>query len=378
VSKQLTPERRAARAAARHAAQRAQEAGSAGRWSRRRPAGAATAALVLVVVAGVALVSSGGDGRTPRAASSPTASAAPAQAWRDAALRDLRPLTSVVVRLGTTVNDWQSGKLAAKDAGRALDALAFSMQEARTAIGQRAPLTAAPRALDDLRLTAELYLQATRVASLATGLPGGPLQVQLQRQFSRLRDLADRFFDQTDVELRPLLGAPRDITGVEVRRSAEVPDWDSIGLAVGPPLAVPGAATSPRSYQTTRPQQAFSAWKADVERAAIPSGTAEATALTGGTQHVLGDLAGRFVASSDALYARPDPAGERAVSTRLQLVLLVHAEALRAAQAAQLVPAGAGTGLARVATALAVAADGLWDARLGSRTTGLTAPAVAG
>ena len=358
MSKQLSPERRAARSVAKQAAdrQRELEARSRSRWFNPWVLGGIAVALAGASLA-VALTSSGGSS-APR-----TSRVTETQAWRDAALVDLRPLTGNVVQLGRTVTDWQAGRTSAADAAGALDGLLPRLAEAQAAIATRPRLSGFPRAGEDLALTAALYLQAARVARVATDVPVGPLRTQLQRQFFRVRDLADRYFDQAGVELEPVLGRARQVEGVEVRRTAEVPDWRSNGLAAGPPLDATTPPTSLRTYQETRPQESFADWATDVSDADVPTAAEETAGLHGDSAAA---LARRFVAASDSLYAAPDPRDERVVSTRLQLALLVHAEALRAAQAATLLPAQRAA-LLQVANQLTALGDRGWDARLGTR-----------
>jgi len=358
MSKQLSPERRAARSVAKQAAERQREveARSRSRWFNPWVVG-----VLAVSLAGASLalaLTSGGGGSRSRADQ-----VTQAQTWRDAALVDLRPLTGNVVQLGRAVTDWQAGRTSDADAAGALDALLPRLQEAEAAIEKRPELSGFPRAGEDFALTAALYLQAAHVARVATGVPVSPLRTQLQLQFSRLRDLADRYFDQAGAELEPVLGSPRQVQGVEVRRTAEVPDWRSNGLAVGPPLDAAATSTSLRAYQDTRPQESFGDWAAEVRDADVPTAAEEIAGLNGDSTAA---LARRFVAASDRLYAAPDPRDERVVSTRLQLALLVHAEALRAAQAATLLPAQR-TELLQVARQISSLGDRVWDPRLGSR-----------
>ena len=83
---------------------------------------------------------------------------------------------------------------------------------------------------------------------------------------------------------------------------------------------------------------------------------------------------GSFTAAADQLYTAPDPRDERRVSTRVQLGLLVDAEAARAAQAATLLPQGVQRASLRTsAQRLALLGDRLWDPRLGVRDSGLPA-----
>jgi hypothetical protein len=370
ASKQVAPAKRVSRAVARQAElRRAATRRARSPWLNRWALGGLAAALLLTI-AGVVVLRQDTDRATP----TPAASAA-ARSWRDAALVDLRPLTGNVVSLGRTATDWQAGRVTAAVAGQALAVDLQRLAEARAAIGQQQPLPTVPRALSDFQVTAALYLEAARVLQQATEVPSGPLRIQLQHQFSRLRTLADRFFDQADVELQKVLGPPRAVEGVEIRRSADVPDWRSLDLAVGPPLDVAQQHTALRAYQASRPQVPFSEWQADVTAARVPSAIDERTAVLDGSAEQLRLMARQMVAAADVLHDSPDPTGERVVSTRIQLALLVHAEALRAAQAAHLVPTASLAGLTQVAKELAGIADSLWDNRLGKRSTEL--PAIA-
>jgi hypothetical protein len=321
--------------------------------------------VALLATAGVVLARRGSDGPPVAGEPVPTTSATPAaaQVWRDAAVADLRPLTGLVVNLGQGVNAWRSGTTSAHDAAAALDRFEVSLLAAQTAIDNRAPLAEAPRAVVDLRLTADLYLAAVRVARVATAQPDGALQDQLVLQFSRLRNLGDRAFDQANAELEPLLGAPREVEGVTIVRAPEVPDWVDMKLAAGPPLATPPSPVgTPRVYQSIRPTESAQDWIAHVRTLGIPSSAEQAAALRSGSVPQLGQLATLLTSASNDLFGSPDPRGERLIATRVQLGLLIDAEAARAAEASRLIKR---TRLPAIAEALAAAGDLLWDTRLG-------------
>ena len=82
-------------------------------------------------------------------------------------------------------------------------------------------------------------------------------------------------------------------------------------------------------------------------------------------------MIGQLTASSDHLHASPDPVGERQLSARVQLGLLVQAEALRAAQVSRLAERALRPEAAEIAKVLALLGNGMWDdARLTVRETG--------
>jgi hypothetical protein len=356
-----------------------------GRTLTSRPALAFLAAvLVGTVVALVVLAATGGSSPKRSAAASPTATApsaqpseseapkTPGQLWMDSALGDFKPMKGVLVGFTKALAAWQDGTGTGKDALASVDYALPQIQATRAALQQRAAFAQAPKALDDYRQAVTLYVQAARVVRVGAALPAGPLTDQLKLEYGRLRNLADRVFDQAGVELAPYLPTPPVIDGVEFQKPVEVPDWASLSLAAGPPLDAAPTPHPRRTYQDKRPEQPFKDWLAAVTRADVPSAGTVAATITGGSADALRTLSDRLGAASEALYADADPKGERPASTRVQLALLVEAEGARTAQAATLLPGAARSQLQTVAKALTLVGDDLWDSRLGTRDSGFS------
>ena len=335
--------------------------------TRRFPLPALAAALAAVLAATTALVLALSSNDHEAESPSPEA----ATAWKAAALGDFGRLNGVVGDYLKTLGEWQMGKADATAVASRVDLVLPEFLATADALAKREPFTAAPRALDDYRKAVALYVQSARIAKAAVTLPRGPLQVQLQLSSSRVRHLGDRVYDQAEVELAPYLPSTDALEGVEYEKLPEVPQWSSLGLAAGPPLDETPATSKPREYVKDRPQESFDRWKKDVEQAEVPGASEVAAAITSGSTHDLKSLSEQLTRASDELVDGKDPRGERVVATRVQLALLVDAEATRAAQAATLA-SGAAQQLRAVARSLILIGDGLWDPRLGARVSGVT------
>jgi hypothetical protein len=276
-------------------------------------------------------------------------------------LADFGPIKGVLPGFVESLEKWNGPNRANVNQARA--ALA-GFTEARDELASLPSYADAPRALADYRLASALYVAAGRLAVAGADQAKGALQDQTRLTVKRLRALGDRIFDQAAVELKALIG-PNVVPDLGVTRPAEVPAWAALGLAAGPPLATAAPAPAPaRAYQADRPTQSFADWAKVVQGAKVPTAAAEATTLAGGRPAQLGRLAQEFTRAANALYATPDPSGERALATRVSLGLLIRAEAARVDQLSAL--AGS-VELRVVATTLSSLADQLWDARLGDR-----------
>jgi hypothetical protein len=240
----------------------------------RRPSRPVLALIAGVVAAGavgtVALAQREGGDRSLRphqasaTASPPSATASPraltaGQTWKEGALLDFNPLKGVLVPFTQSLGAWTEGKQDGAKTLASIDLALPAFLETRAGLVARAPLPQAPRALADYRLTAALYVQAARIARVGAASPSGPLQEQLKREYSRVRDLADRVFDQADVELTAFLPPAPVIEGVTIEKPAEVPSWASLDIAAGPPLDVAPTFEPRRRYQAERPNCAASA-----------------------------------------------------------------------------------------------------------------------
>jgi hypothetical protein len=110
-------------------------------------------------------------------------------------------------------------------------------------------------------------------------------------------------------------------------------------------------------------------WLRAATDARIPSEADTESAIDSGRTSALSADSIKFTKASDALHAAPDPQGERIVSTRIQLALLIEAEATQLGQAATLVPTAQHDSVLHIAQALALICTKMWDDRLGVRTS---------
>jgi hypothetical protein len=331
------------------------------------------ALLVAAAVASgaVAWSLSGSDDKTAAASSNPTpAPKTEGDKYAEAILADFGTMSSSLVSYLQTLQKWRDGKVEDAAMGAQATNMIANIADAQKALEAHLPFDQAPRAVLDYRLAADGYAQSAVLTKVATTMPKGPLRTQVTLAVMRVQTLSDRIFDQGKAELQRYLTPDQNIPGVEVHKAPEVPNWAAGNYAPGPPLAAVGGDKTQRDYQDTRPTQSFAAWKKLVTGAGLPSAQDEATAISNGNKAALRSQAVTFTKAADLLYGKPDPIGERVVSTRLQLGLLFDAEAVQVAQAAALAPAAHHDALLTAAKSLAVIGDKLWDARLGERSTG--------
>jgi hypothetical protein len=319
--------------------------------------------LAALVGTGVVAVAVSGDGPGTNQAQAQEAS--PGQVWREELLLDFNPLKAALPGFVEALEGWRGRDTARSNLARA--GLAGFIAT-RDALNQRTEFAAAPHALANYRLAADLYVETGRLAAVGATLPSGELQDQARLQVKRLRALADRVFDQATVEMRPYV-PDGVIPDLGTAKPAEVPSWAGLALAPGPPLAQKPAAASPRVYQSDRPTQSFEDWAKAVAAAGVPAAGDVDSAVERGNAADLGALADAFTAASDSLYAAADPTGERALATRVQLGLLVQAEAARAAQFADLAGAEQASAYRATAKTLVLLGEQLWDPRLGPRAS---------
>lgn len=326
-----------------------------------------SAGLMAALILLLPLVSCQSDGQTARAGSgtspapvSASGPPAPARAgsvssWREGVRADYQPLATSALTALQSLNAWRQGQSTATSVAPAFRLALAGSRTTRAALARRTTVGGTERSALLFQETADLYTSSLGTALTATTLPGGMLQGQLQRTTARLRDLADRVFEQGNDLIRTLLPPGADTSGVEVRRVADVTDYDSVELGVGPPLEARPAAPRPlRTFQDDRPQQSLASWRAAVTSLHITP-PAQVDRITGSaTGPQLAAAARGLVAAADALYALPDPRGGRYASTHAQLGLQVAAEALRSAQAATLVKGADAVELRAVSRQLAV------------------------
>jgi hypothetical protein len=331
---------------------------------------------VLVVV--LLIAAAGGTLFALRAAGKGTATGTPAQRWQRAALADFAEVKTVLPTFVQAVNQWGSGSASPADIAGQGELSARAFANTRDALAKQATFPSAPEALANYLAAADLYVASGRITAQAEVVPVGPPQTQAALVVRRLRLLGDRVFDQATEALRPYLPdattSPMSLTGL-----AEVPDWAKIGLGAGPPLAAAAveSGVSPASKVGEAPT-GFTAWAATVRLAGIPAPDAEARAIEHGSIAGLDSVAGQFTAAANELAVTPTPGADHLAAVRLQLGLLIQAEATRVAQLSELAGPG-GEGLRSIARTLAALGDTMWDTRLGPRSTGypaalLTAP----
>jgi hypothetical protein len=290
--------------------------------------------------------------------------------YADAILTDYTSMTGSLVAYLQAVQNWRKGTVPDAQMSAQAQSMLLNIADAQHALAAHAPFDQAPRSVLDYRLAADAYGQAAALTKVTTTVPKGGLRTQLELAVMRVQTLGDRIFDQGKAELHPYLTVDKDIPGVEVRKAPEVPNWGASSYKPGAPLTDVGGDTSVRQYQDTRPEQSFSAWSKLVKNANLPTAPEEAKAITGGVKNALRAQAITFTKTTDLLYSKADPKGDRLINTRLQLGLLLDAEATQLGQAAALAPAASKDALLAVAKSLAVMGDKLWDPRLGERTTG--------
>lgn len=279
---------------------------------------------------------------------------------------------SVIITFQQTLLNWSEGKGTDAEFKGAMDIGFNNFVLTRAALEEIEPFPEAPAALPAYKQANYLFLEASRVGRVAFNVPPGDQRDQLRDQVRRLTQLADRTFDAARRELEPFLGLLPDAEGVvEPNPPAEVPDFRSQGLLPGPPLeAGVTPSSAPRRTLTAedKKQVPFAQW-AEVANAA-PGAERVAQQVTGDDTGGLATLSRELVAAADALYLAADPEGEHEVNVRVQLALLIQAEASRAAQMATLTTGTTSTSLRTSAQRLALIGDTLWDDRLEGRDTG--------
>lgn len=367
-------------------------------WNRIRPAAfsdarfhpyrvVAVAAGLAVAISAATFIGNSGDGGSttaepqsvsestaPQPSASPSPQGTPAQQWRAAVIDDFRALNGTVISYQQVLQSWQEGTASETDLKGIFDLGVRNFTDTREALAVREPFPKAPRALENFRISAALYLESARIGRSTLAVPEGQLRAQLRNQVDRLRNLADRVYDQAEVQIDRFLPEPIDDPNIKLFRPPEVPDFAFQGIAVGPPLDTPKPTpTEQRAYiaDEDKAQRSFSAYAAIVD-ATVPSVRELATAITTGTTAELRTVARKFTNAADILYESPNPQGERVVSTLVQLGLLVDAEAARAAQAATLLSGVTQAELQTSAKRLALLGDRLWDERLGERDSGFS------
>ncbi len=332
-------------------------------WRKPKLWGVAALVVVLAAGGGIAYVAFDDSGSDKVVDAAPKTAA---QLWQDGIVKDIAAASQGTLDYLKVIYDWNEGKADSKRVSEAADQAFGRYMEARGLLAQQTAFEPAPRALLDYRDTFELYTETTRLAKLGAGITDEKLRKQVQNQILRLRQLADRFYDlgKTEVTGPELKGGD----GFEYVPTAEVPSFAGSGSAAGPPLSSPGPTPSvKREYQETRPEQDFESWVSTVRKLTVPTGAAMVDAIRKNDEKKLGSLAVAFTEAADALYGIPDPRGNRYLSTRIQLGLLVQAEAMRTGQIAALAAKDERAAATRIAETLALIGTRIWDARIGER-----------
>jgi hypothetical protein len=309
------------------------------------------------------------DHAAPAPAPAPTPTGTPGDQYATGVLKDFSNMSTVLISYLQTLQNWKADKVDDAAVATVVQEVQLDIGATQHALAVRQPFLPAPRAIYDYRAAADLYGQAVLLTQAATAVPRGALRTQLQLAINRVQTLADRVFDQGAAELKPYVTPDHNFDSVQVMRADEIPSFGASKIAAGPPLTDVGSAPTPHPYQTTRPEEPLNEWLKVAENAKIPSDKDTESAIDSGRASALSADSVAFTKASDALHAAPDPKDERIVSTRIQLALLVEAEATQMGQAATLVPAAQHDALLHIAQALSLIGDKMWDDRLGTRTS---------
>lgn len=308
---------------------------------------------VLAVVGGVVFGISRVADVSPLDVETPEEERAAAEEWETEAAAAFGgiDLTEKVVDMVEGAREWLAGERPTEQFRSELAALEnrFADIEARLRGLREFPYD---DRVDDLYLdAAALYAQTVEVyqAMIETPESEPAVRVQLDRLARRVRILGDRVFDRGRELVKPRLHeTPRP--DVDIRLPDEVPDWVQEGIAPGPPLAPtepPPPDGEPRLRVPNPPTQDRDGWLRAVRSLDLPTHddirTAELDALPA--------LADRLTDGAEALRQTPDPDGNRELSARIRLSLLIDADAARARQ----------MGLDSVADSLLAVSKDLWD-----------------
>lgn len=332
-------------------------------------------AVVVVLVAVPVLLTRGSDSKPVDAAPSPSAPAAldtaAADAFRDRMRQEFSGIGGVTnVYLVSQLTGWKDGTLTTSQAKAAMLSVLPAVTRARVALAAIASFDAAPESIKDYQGALTTYAQALRLGLAGTALPDGPLQRQLRLQALRLQALGDRMFDQGGRDLDGFLAKDPDVSAVTFQPAPEIPDFTNRGLLAGAPLVVAPRLVVTGVNPEGQNRQADESWIAAVNAAGIPTAQEVAAAINAVDGPVLGALANKLQAVTLAVRALDDPSSGRADATRVQLSLLIDAEAARAAEAAAQATGPAKEQLLVVARTLAALSDERWDPRLTPRDTG--------
>lgn len=334
-----------------------------------------------LIIAGVAVLAIGGAAGVSIALDDSSsgvedsaAALTPGQKWSDEVKFDLAGASQSTLDYLKVINDWTEGKQDNEAMSAAADRAFLNYTEALGFLEKRSPFEEAPRALANFRDSFQLLTETARLAKLGSGIESDELRKQFQLQISRLRNLGDRFYDLANTEMEPYL-PQRPVLDDEMFqfiRNPEVPSFAGTNVAPGPPLTEASPETAEqRGYQEVRPVQEFAEWVELVKDTELPTPQEQVDAIEEADVDALGELADQLTAASDALYEAADPRESRHLNTRVQLGLLVQAEAMRTGQLAALLEGEEAEVATTIAQTLALVASRMWDDRLGTRTVDL-------
>jgi hypothetical protein len=359
--------------------------------------------VIVVVIAAILDVTLSRHGGTstpaPAAAATASASASPAspaqhaaQLWQQAAERAEAPAAQAYISMVEQTGNWQlkaGSKNKISGAGLRSDLVGTdsSFLDAQQALAAQKPYPPDPRALVDFQQSVRLYATASALTSAATYLPPGALRQQALLSVTRVRHLGDSVYDDANSTLKPLLPPAPPTPGLHFDPTPAVPTWATTpasdhcitvgkcaSIAAGPPLEAEVLVASAPAVLATPATESLQMWQQKVRALAIPSAAVEARAVSGSSAATARAVSAALARAQAAIAAIPDPT-DPTMSATFQLDLLVDAEAVRAAQEADLATSATATSSLRAAArTLAGIGDVLWDRDFGTRVTQVVPP----
>jgi hypothetical protein len=278
-----------------------------------------------------------------------------ARTWYQQVIRRVQPLGTSLVSGLQAASEWQSGQESGTAAGQTIASDVTALRGTLRNLNRQQPLKGHPGALVAYRASVSLYLQAFLLEAAATQLAPGPLVSQLERSFTRVRQLGDVTFDVGTTELAPLLGSA--LSGPDVRAAHTLPNWSVEDLAPGQPLESSWVGTAGLPLSGASPKS----WAAAVRDDGAPTQSAVhvAVGLHGAGTQQLAALAQTLQRAELRLNSVTGPKGDAEAPAVQQLGLLVDTEAALATEASRLtgtVPdralGGVGSSLAAIGGAL--------------------------
>lgn len=290
--------------------------------------------LLVVLVAFVFSLRDGPDSE-PDASTTTTAPAAGAadptvdEQWNEALATTLTPLSTVLVDLASTVDAWSTGRATDDELRSLLDRVGPVVDSVRRGAADLADHPDDRLAKPLVVTMSELYVRSVDAHDHALASTG-EIRTQWDRLGRRLRILADRIFDRARERTMAEVDRGPDVSVV---LPAEVPDWERLEIAAGPPLVDVDPNRSdefPLGREDDRATQTEAAWRRQIT--AIDAPTSGDVRAAADDVSSLDALARRLVAAAEALRTVAVPDGDRGRADRVALGWLVRADAARAAQ----------------------------------------------